>query len=474
MKKIILLLLAITFTVVITGCTAEKTTDSSAKVEEGGIRIVDDLGKTIIMKEPAGRIISLYSAHTENLFALGLDDEIIGVGTKDSYPPCVVQKDVFDYRSDPEKVIAVNPDLVLIRPFISKSSPDFVKALENAGINVVCLYPDKFDDFIPYINKLAKLTGKEEEAEKLIINFKKELSEIENITKDIKNKKRVYFESTEKEYRTITNDCMAANAIRIAGGINVASDARPVKEGSSIASYGAERILARADEIDVYVAQRGAMNAGGTPHSIRIRPGFDTIKAVRENKIYNIDEKLISSPTFRFATGVRELARFFYPEIFDDLSKYRDKEQISRQEMAEIVVKYKHKPVFSPNWRYYKQKKDGHVYGGFKDVPIEHPYFNYIETAVLSGYIDCNDVQYHPEKPVTRDELANIIFMMFDVKDKSVPINIKDIKNCKNAKIVEMLCKNGIMNLDENSNFNPELYVSGNEVLEAFEKARNL
>lgn len=329
MKKLLLLIATIAFCLLISGCADEKKVDSTAKVNDGSIKIVDDLGKPITMKEPARRIISLYSAHTENLFALGLDEEIIGVGRKDSYPPQVISKDVFDYRSDPEKVIAVDPDLVLIRPFIEKSAPDFVKVLEDAGINVVCLYPDKFDDFIPYINNLAKLTGQEEEAKLLIQDFVDKLNEVEKNTQNIAVKKRVFFESTEKDYRTITGDCMAANAIRIAGGINVATDARPIRVGSSIASYGAERILDRADGIDVYVAQKGAMNAGVTSQGIKNRPGFDTIKAVRENNIYCIDEKLVSSPTFRFATGVTELARYFYPEVFDDLSQFKDQEQIS-------------------------------------------------------------------------------------------------------------------------------------------------
>ena len=479
MKKFLFYFLTFAFLLTLVGCTAPGTKNSTGDNPKGAITIVDDQGKTINMQEPARRIISLYSAHTENLFALGLDEEIIGVGKADSHPPRVITKDIYDYRSDPEKVIAVDPDMVLIRPFIARSSPDFVRALENAGINVVCLYPDTFDDFAPYINNLARLTGREKEAETLINDFTRKLKEIKNITKNIEDKKGVFFESTEREYRTITNDCMAANAIRIAGGANVATDARPIKEGSSIASYGLERILARADEIDVYVAQKGAMNPGGTPHAIRNRPGFDTIKAIRDDKIHNIDEKLVSSPTFRFATGVHEMARFFYPEIFDDLSKFKTDAAITRQEMAEITVKHKHKPVFTANAKYYKEhyheRHEKHVYGGFADVPVNHPYFNYIETAVLSGYIHCEDRKmFYPEKQVTRDELAHIIFTLFDVKDNPATIEIKDIAHCKNADIIKIICQSNIMDLDQEANFRPQAHVSGNDVLASLERAEML
>src|SRR4030065_480208 len=76
------------------------------------IRLVDNTNKIIVMKNPAKRIISLYSAHTENLFSLGLDKEIIGVYKNDNYPFQAKSKKTYDYKSDPEKIIAADPDLV--------------------------------------------------------------------------------------------------------------------------------------------------------------------------------------------------------------------------------------------------------------------------------------------------------------------------------------------------------------------------
>ncbi|MBM7854772.1 iron complex transport system substrate-binding protein [Desulfohalotomaculum tongense] len=313
MKKRIFLLLVNVFLmlVILVGC--GKTGTVSTEKENGAIKIVDDLGRTIILKEPAKRIISLYSAHTENLFALGLDEEIIGVSTRESYPPEALNKPQFDYRSDPEKVLAQQPDLVLIRPFIKRSSPDFVQALENAGVKVVCLYPEKFYQFDDYIKRLAVLTGREKEAAVKLEQFHQKLNEIENLTRDIAPKKKVFFESTAREYRTITPDSIPAVILQLAGGINVAEDARPIRKGSSIAPYGAERLLDKADEIDVYIVQRGVMNHA-TPESVKQRPGFKNIKAVREGRIFTIDEKLVSSPTFRLTEGAAKLAAVLYPE----------------------------------------------------------------------------------------------------------------------------------------------------------------
>lgn len=466
MKKTVLLVTVVVLLVLLPACSNVTPANKA-----GTIRLTDDLGKTVVMEKPAQRIISLYSAHTENLFHLGLNEEIIGVYVNETYPPEAVLKPAYDYREDPEKIIAAKPDLVLIRPFIKDSAPDFVKALENAGINVVCLYPEKFAQFDDYISKLGVLTGQEKEAVARLQEFHQSLKDIETITSGLPDKKRVYFEATETEYRTITTDCMAAIALRQSGGVNIAADALPIKEGSSIAPYGIEKILAHAGEIDAYIAQRGAMNAGGTPHAIKIRPGFNTIKAVKEGQVFNIDEKLISSPSFRFAKGVRELARMLYPDVFDDLSKYAGQNQITRQEMAEIIVKFKHMPVFTPNSKSYQGKEGSHVYGGFPDVKTSHQYFDYIETAVLAGIMTADAESFAPEKPVTRDALAGIVFMMFDLDEGKPTKKINDIEKCRNSRIVEIVCQNNIMASDAGGYFRPEALVSGDEVLSTLAKA---
>ena len=97
--------------------------------------IVDQAGRKITVHEPFRRMISLYGAHTENLFSLGLNREIIGVSRHEAYPPEALEKPVFSYREDPEKFMGAAPDLVLIRPMIDRGYPQFVRRLEKSGIH---------------------------------------------------------------------------------------------------------------------------------------------------------------------------------------------------------------------------------------------------------------------------------------------------------------------------------------------------
>ncbi|SCM82717.1 ABC-type Fe3+-hydroxamate transport system, periplasmic component [uncultured Sporomusa sp.] len=298
--------------VALAGCGSAKPAAGSV---DGNIKITDDFNQTIVLKTPAKRIISLYSAHTENLLALGLDAEIIGVSPAES-AQAAKDKPVFDYRADPEKVLAAQPDVVIIRPFIKQSHPDFVKTLEQANIKVVCLYPERFEEFDSYIKKLAVLTGREQQAGEQLAAFHARLNAVAEHTAKAQVKKRVYFEATTTEYRTITPDSMPGRVLQLAGGVNMAADAQPLKTSGSIAAYGSERLLMKAEEIDVFLAQRGPMNPGVTPEAIKQRPGFDKIKAVREGQVYIVDEKLVSTPSFRLADGVEQLARLLYPEVF--------------------------------------------------------------------------------------------------------------------------------------------------------------
>jgi iron complex transport system substrate-binding protein len=114
--------------------------------------------------------------------------------------------------------------------------------------------------------------------------------------------------------KTFSPDSMAIFALETAGGINVAADAKPVRK-TNIAGYGKERILSRAMQIDVFLAQSGAMNRP-TVSMIKSEPGFNAIKAVNNSQIFIIDEQIVSRPTLRLLEGIHEIGKILYPDVF--------------------------------------------------------------------------------------------------------------------------------------------------------------
>ena len=278
-----------------------------------GDLVVDRAGRRIQMSRPFVRIVSLYPAHTENLFSLGLDREIIGVSASETHPAAALEKPVFSYHDDPEKFLAARPDLVLIRPMIDQGYAALVRRLEKSGITVVSLQPATPDQMYRYWEALGRLTGRRKQAAEMVDHFKRRLQEITAVTGSISPKQRVYFEAVGRRMKTFSPDSISMFVLRAAGGVNVADDADPVR-GTNIAAYGKERILSHADEIDAYIAQRGAMNRP-TVASIVDEPGFSAIEAVRKGRILIVDEAVVSRPTVRLLEGVRTIALFLYPHL---------------------------------------------------------------------------------------------------------------------------------------------------------------
>ncbi len=286
---------------------------------EGDRSVVDQAGRRIGAPKPFERIISLYGAHTENLFALGCDERIIGVSPHEDYPPEAAQKAVFSYHDDPEKFLAARPDLVLSRPMIDRGYPQFVQRLERSGITVVSLQPGTVEEMVVYWQILGLLTGRETQAIAMAERFKRAVAELKALTAGIHPKKRVYFEAIHTKMKTFSPDSMAVFALEAAGGLNVAGDAQPVRD-TNIAAYGKERILSRAAEIDVFLAQSGTMNQP-TVELIKAESGFRTIRAVKNDQVYIIDERLVSRPTLRLLDGIFEIGNILYPNDFTERTR---------------------------------------------------------------------------------------------------------------------------------------------------------
>ena len=260
---------------------------------------------------PFKRIVSLWPAHTENLVELGLDREIVAVSADDPLPG---KRPRIACDGDPARVVALKPDLVLIRPQISRDCPALVRALEQRNIRVLSLQPAKASQLFAYWEALGKLTGREREARTMIETFSRKLA---TITADVRQipkekRKRVYFEAAHRPLHTFAPASLAMFVLESAGGVNVAADAERVRE-TPLAAYGRERLLAKADQIDLYLAQSGRTNPVSVDDILR-EPGFKAIPAVRKRQIFLVDEELIAQPTMALIQTIGFVKSLLYPD----------------------------------------------------------------------------------------------------------------------------------------------------------------
>nr|WP_320011142.1 ABC transporter substrate-binding protein [uncultured Desulfobulbus sp.] len=273
--------------------------------------ITDSENKTIVFNKPFKRIISLYSAHTTNLLQMGVQKEIVGCSPSDhQLPGCPKVR----FQDDPERLLALAPDLVLIRPMISRAYPNLVRILERHNVRVVSLQPTKAAELYQYWRDLGSLSGHEEQAEGMITTFTDRLSAIKGQLRLVPDnqRKRVYFESIHRQMKTFAPTSMAIFVLESAGGVNVATDADRMRQ-TNIAAYGKERILAKADTIDLYLAQTGRMNPVSVD-DIMHEPGFSVIKAVRDGQVFLVAEEMVSRPTLELLDGIAFVKSLLYPD----------------------------------------------------------------------------------------------------------------------------------------------------------------
>lgn len=274
--------------------------------------IIDDEGRAITFAKPFSRIISLYPAHTENLAAMGCEAEVIGIGTADDYPQDINDKPRFSYRDNAEKFLAARPDLLLIRPMISRSQPQLIDKLRATGITVASLQPTSIDEMLTYWRILGQFCGKTTRADQMVQKFVETVYGLKKQLPPIEQRPTVYFEAIHSKMKTFDPEAIAIFALTAGGGRNVAVDATG-RNNSNIAPYGKERLLSKAKEIDVFLSQVGRMNRI-RPDDIYQEPGFQLIKAIRNRSVCLIEEEIVSRPTMRLLTGIRQIQSCLYPD----------------------------------------------------------------------------------------------------------------------------------------------------------------
>ncbi|MDN5366124.1 MAG: cobalamin transport system substrate-binding protein, partial [Thermacetogenium sp.] len=257
--------------------------------------------------KPPQRIISLAPNNTEILFALGVGERVVGVTTYCDYPEEAKEKArIGDLQGNSEEIVALQPDLVVAKWTLNKNMVDKLRKL---NIPVLCVEPESIEGVYRAIEMIALVTGTEEVGEKIIADMKKEIAEVQEKIAGIPEEQRVrvFIEVGTDPLFTAGNKTFVDELVRLAGGINVASeiDGYQMYSSESVIEKNPDVILA-PDSYYVDVEQ-----------VINERPGWDQIKAVREGRVITkIDPNLINRPGPRSAQAVKLIAEAFYPDLF--------------------------------------------------------------------------------------------------------------------------------------------------------------
>lgn len=316
------LFLAFTISLFVWGCTPQSTpvvkTELPATSEpiilqptSTSLEITDGLDRHVSLPAPAQRIVSMAPSNTESLFAIGAGGQVVGRDEFSDYPPEAssipsIGGGFGDYNI--EAIVNLQPDLVIAAEI---NTAEQVKALEDVGINVFYLSnPTSLEELYSNLLIVAQLTGHETEAASLVDSLKVRVSAVEEKVSEVAERPRVFYELDATDPNapyTATAGTFIDTLIGMAGGENIAQD----MEGLYV-QVSAEELLVR----DPAIILLGDAAYGITPEAVMTRPGWETIDAVKNQRIFDFDDDLVSLPGPRLVDGLETLAKLLHPELF--------------------------------------------------------------------------------------------------------------------------------------------------------------
>ena len=270
------------------------------------VRVIDDAGQVISLKEPARRIISLYGGYSEILFAMGLGDRLVARTRADRFPSAILNKPSVGthLRPNMELLLGLKPDLI-IQGSGRKHGHEAIRQIQQSGLTVASFQPTSFEELFSVILKLGILTASKEEAGLLVQRLQDRLQLLRQRLDQNERRPTVFFEVRYPNLlgagqRSIVND-----VILKAGGINC------LPNNKKLVRINIETLIGYNPE--VYVVQKGPMNRNpGDPTS---RPNFQVIEAVQQGRVLVVDEYLFSRPGPRSVDAAEKLAAFLHPDL---------------------------------------------------------------------------------------------------------------------------------------------------------------
>ncbi|HJJ87425.1 MAG TPA: cobalamin-binding protein [Methanocorpusculum sp.] len=276
------------------------------------VTITDDLGVTVTIENPPERIVSLSPANSEILFALGLDEKIVGVTEYCTYPEAALSKEKIGGFStvNIEKVSVLNPDLIVAA---DGNSEETVAHLRELGFTVITINADTIDTTLDDILLLGKATGADDEAEALVSSMKEDLAEIA--------------EKTSAEEKPTILHCMWTDPLWVSGSATFQDEMITAAGGINAAAAEEGWVALTMEKFltmnpDIIVVDSGNGMGVGADDALRDfflkDPRMQSLSAVQNERVYVVNADIIDRGGPRIVDGVEALAEIAHPDIFGE------------------------------------------------------------------------------------------------------------------------------------------------------------
>lgn len=242
------------------------------------------------------RIVSLVPSQTELLFEMGFGEQIVGVSDYCNFPEATGQiSKIGGLELSIEKIVALRPTLLVdANSMHTKYAPLF----NQLGLKYVNYVTTKLEHLPEVACKIATLLNEPDKGTAFAEAWNSRLSKLD--MKKPANPVLVYFEIWDTPAQAAGNTSFIGELITRAGGINISGDQNDFPLVNSEAVIKANP--------DVIFAAYPLPNL----ENIKKRPGWSSVKAVKKDFLYALNQDIFVRPGPRNLEGLEQLNKIFH------------------------------------------------------------------------------------------------------------------------------------------------------------------
>jgi iron complex transport system substrate-binding protein len=267
-------------------------------------------GVAAAQAQTAERIVAAGGVVTEVLYALGLQDRIVGVDTTSQWPP-EAQKDKksvgYVRALSAEGVLSLKPSQVIAVE--GAGPPDALALLKESGTPITMI-PEALtpEAVVGKIAAIGKAAGAAEPAQQLAASVKTRFDELDKLRTSLPKQKRVLFVLSLQNGRTMVGgrNTTADAIIALAGGVNAASAVEGFKPMTD------EAIITAGPDVVLMMRHSSAHNAG--PDELFAMPAFSQTPAAKQKALIRMDGLYLLGFGPRTPNAARDLMAELYPD----------------------------------------------------------------------------------------------------------------------------------------------------------------
>jgi len=292
------------------GLHASAQAPSASSSQPPAREVVDEMGRTVRVPPSPSRIISLAPSLTETVYALGLQDHLVGDTDFCDYPPEARKKPKVGGIINPnlEKIASLHPDLVLVTKSINRL--DTVRALDTLGIPTYSTAdPRSVAEIISSTQKLADVLGAPEAGKSLGEELQSRLATLQTKLAAVPPRRVLFIVWTEPLI-SAGQHTFIADVLRKAGAVTIVQSSQdwPQVNLEEVARLQPDYLVFASSHSEVAARDFDALAA---------RPGWRILDAVR-NRRFAVISDAVNRPAPRIVSAIEELARQLHPEAFQD------------------------------------------------------------------------------------------------------------------------------------------------------------